>query len=174
MLRPVLQLAFMYDNMITHYGPFITIYDVVLTYYNHWSWSKDFEKNTTSIALIYLIRKNIYIFEFMTEISNDPPWVVVMTSSWQRFQARKRERVNKVFYLLFVLALKTSLPASYSSFLFPQIISSHAPVLWSLWGLLWLSYPCKSRGQPQPPVLRNICPQMEVLARHRSAASTPL
>ena len=60
--------------------------------------------------------------------------------------------------------------ASHSSFLSPQIISSHVPGLWSLWGLLCLSQPCKSRGQPQPPVLRNICLRTEALLRHRSAA----
>lgn len=65
----------------------------------------------------------------MTEVSNDPPGVVPMTSSWQRFQGRKRGRVKEVFCVLFVVSLKTSLPASYSSFQFPQIISSHAPVL---------------------------------------------
>lgn len=64
--------------------------------------------------------------------------------------------------------------ASHSSFLSPQIISSHVPGLWSLWGLLCLSQPCKSRGQPQPPVLRNICLWTEALLRHRSAASLRL
>lgn len=64
--------------------------------------------------------------------------------------------------------------ASHSSFLSPQIISSHVPGLWSLWGLLCLSQPCKTRGQPQPPVLRNICLRTEALLRHRSAASLRL
>lgn len=90
-----------------------------------------------------------------------------------KYYKEKKRSMREVFCLLFVHSLKTSLQASFSSSLYPQIISSHAPVLWSLWGLLWLSYPCKSRGQPQPPVLRNICPQ-KVLPRHRSAASTPL
>lgn len=79
---------------------------------------------------------------------------------------RERERKREVFCLLLCWkslpgASETSLLAGHSSFLFPQIISSHAPVLWSLWGLPWLSHPCKSRGQPQPPVLGNICPQNE-------------
>lgn len=102
----------------------------------------------------------------MAQVSNDPPCAVAVTSLWQRFLGWKRERKREVFCLLLCWkslpgASETSLLAGHSSFLFPQIISSHAPVLWSLWGLPWLSHPCKSRGQPQPPVLGNICPQNE-------------
>lgn len=94
-------------------------------------------------------------------------------------RVEEREGKREVFCLLLCWkslpgASETSLLAGHSSFLFPQIISSHAPVLWSLWGLPWLSHPCKSRGQPQPPVLGNICPQNEGFTQALFSCLAPL
>lgn len=105
------------------------------------------------------------VLYFMVWVSNDPPTAAAMSSLWQRIHGRKKKclpvgrpckaPVERVRHLS-VLSL--------------QIISSHAPVLWSLWGLLWLSEPCKSTGQPRPPVPTHICPRAGPLLGSCSAA----